>query len=148
MPEGEDTPSVERMKELLVGRTIVETTISEEKPEPYTSGPTGRLVLDDGTRLKLWGNDGGCSCGAGCYPLEKLNPVDGVITNVEIVEEPSGDGSPCKICGQKYCSHEYEEGHYTIFVVAEDKRLELAKFTGDDGSGYYGTGWWIQVEAP
>jgi len=149
MPDNhEETPSVERMKELLVGRRIVESTISDEKPDPWTSGPTGRLVLDDGTRVKLWGNEGGCACGAGDYPLEALNPIDGVITNVEIVSEPSGDGQICKKCGQKWCSHQQEDGHYTIFVVAKDERLELAKFVGDDGNGYYGTGWWLEVEAP
>ena len=37
---------------------------------------------------------------------------------------------------------------YKIFVLAQDQRFALAEFEGDDGSGYYGTGFWFKVLAP
>lgn len=142
----EQQPTVERMKELLVGKTIVEVKLVEESPYPHTQGPTGILTLSDGTTLKLWGNDGGCACDAGCYPLKELNPVSGIITNVEIEDAPDDDGALCPICNKKYCTDEEHGGYYKIFVVTTDERVTLASFVGSDGSGYYGTGWWMYVE--
>ena len=34
---------------------------------------------------------------------------------------------------------------YRIFVLAEDTRIKLLEVSGDDGNGYYGTGYWIEV---
>jgi hypothetical protein len=145
-------PSVDRLRALLFGRKIVRVEITDEAPERYESGPTGRLWLDDGTVLKTWGNDGGCACSAGCYPLTTLNTVDNAITNVEIEEHPDGDDvdSKCRTCGKDYC---WEDGHdnqgyYRIFVIAEEteERRLLASFDGSDGNGYYGTGWWLTVD--
>lgn len=140
----EETPTADRLRELLIGKSIVSATVSDENPDPYTQGPTGTLTLSDGTVLKVWGNDGGCACSAGCYPLAMLNAPDGIITNVEVDAKPSGDDK-CPECGKWYdCEH---QGFYRVFVVAKDKRLNLASFEGSDGSGYYGTGWWMRVEA-
>jgi hypothetical protein len=95
------------------------------------------LLLDDGTLLKLIGNDGGCGCDAGCYPLTELNGVDNVITRVEVDARPSGDDYPNDA-----------EGAYRIFVYADNERVNLATFTGSDGNGYYGTGFEILVRRP
>lgn len=85
------------------------------------------LRLDNGTSLTLKGNEGGCSCGAGDYELTELNGVDNIITNVELLDDPDGEGA------------------YRIFVFADNKRINLATFEGSDGNGYYGTGYSIKV---
>ena len=144
----EEQPTVDRLKELLIGKSIVEATISDEKPVSFESGPTGKLVLSDGTVLKVWGNNGCGGCGAGWYELRELNATkgettsEGIITNVEVDEAPTGDELRCKTCGKVYCDH---EGYYKMFVIVEDKRITLASFEGSDGNGWYGTGWWLRV---
>lgn len=110
--------------ELLVGRTV--TKVDEET-----------LLLDNGVSLKLRGNEGGCSCGAGDYELTELNGVDNVITAIEFVDSPDGDEHP-----------DVAEGVYRIFVFADNTRINLATFTGSDGNGYYGTGYSIEVSVP
>lgn len=146
MVEAEHMPSEERLRALLFGKRILNVEVRDEEPEPNEAGPTGYLTLDDGTVLKLWGNDGGCSCSAGDYPLTTLNAVDNAITNVVIAERRAGDDVPCRVCGKEGCyTHDEEEGYYRIFVVAEDQRHLLASFEGSDGNGYYGTGWWLKV---
>lgn len=105
--------------ELLVGRRV--TKVSDDT-----------LLLDDGTMLKLAGNDGGCSCGAGDYELTELNGVDNVITNVEFADSPDSYGTE-------------GDGTYRIFVYADNTKINLATFEGSDGNGYYGTGYSITV---
>lgn len=109
------------IKNLLVGHKI------EKVAEDH-------LRLDNGTVLRLQGNEGGCSCSAGDYFLTELNGCDNVITNVEIEADPGSD-------------YAEPEGWYRIFVFAENKQL-LAEFEGSDGNGYYGTGFSIQVRYP
>ena len=150
MPESsEETPTADRLRELLIGKSIVSATVTDENPDPYMQGPTGTLMLSDGTLLKVWGNDGGCACSAGCYPLAMLNAPDGVITNVEVDEKPDDDYTcpECKAEGKTWADECPHRGWYRVYVVAEDKRLTLASFEGSDGNGYYGTGWWMRVEA-
>ena len=116
------------LREAMFGRSVVSVQIDDDD---YS--PEGRVLLDDGTELILHGNDGGCSCGGGDYALTRLNdmPING-ITNVEIdVDEHDGYSLT-----------------YRIFVLAQDQRFELAAFEGNDGSGYYGTGFWFTVNAP
>lgn len=95
------------------------------------------LRLDDGTLLRVIPNDGGCSCGAGDYDLTALNGCPNIITKVEVVDEdrgPDADG------------YAGEDAHaYRIFVFAEDQRINLVSIEGDDGNGYYGTGYSILV---
>lgn len=109
------------IRELLVGRKV--TKVADD-----------RLELDDGTVLHLEGNDGCGGCSAGWYALTELNGVDNVITNVELEYQALG----------KY----EEDGVYRIFVFADNQKVNLATFTGGDGSGYYGTGYTIKVTLP
>ena len=143
--KSEHMPEAGRLKELLMGRKVVATRMTDEETnEGYMHGPTGYLTLDDGTELKVWGNDGGCACSAGCYPLTELNTVDNIITNVEVEERPIGDGyDPCYVCGETWCGE--HDGWYRIFVFADNEKINLASFEGSDGNGYYGTGWWLAV---
>lgn len=49
--------------------------------------------------------------------------------------------------GKKVLCDIYPDSHtYRIFVLAQDQRFELAAFDGDDGNGYYGTGFWFTVK--
>lgn len=112
------------IRELLIGKTVIKVN-------------NNHLVLSDGTILRLEGNIGGCSCSAGDYHLIELNdcPVNAIM-NVEFDQ--------VNICD------EYGDGPttYRIFVLAQDRRIKLAEFEGDDGNGYYGTGYWITVKKP
>src|SRR5688572_24022215 len=95
--------------ELLMGRTVAKVSDAE-------------LLLDDGTILRLEGNDGGCSCGAGDYELTELNGCENIITKVELVNSPDGDYEP-------------GDGTYRIFVYADNQKVNLATFEGTDGNG-------------
>lgn len=112
------------LRDLFVGKSVVKA----EMESGYS--PRGLLTLSDGTTLRVGGNEGGCICGAGDYDLTELNTVDNIITNVQVIEPPG----------------EYERGGcYQIFVFADNRPINLATFEGDDGNGYYGTGFWLEV---
>lgn len=103
------------LAELLVGRSIVET-----------EGET--LILDDGTELAVVGNEGCGGCPSGFYSVERVSTFPNAITSVSVVEsEKSG------------------ETVYSLYVYAEGVFGEVATITGDDGNGYYGTGFRIYV---
>lgn len=136
-----DHDDQEEIIDLLMGRKV--TKVDGE-----------HLLLDDGTVIKAIGHDGGCACSAGCYDLSVLNGVDNIITRVEFDYHPTGDGEgwddeptdaqQCEFGPQE----DKYEGHYRIFVFAEDQRINLMQFDGTDGNGYYGTGFEILVRRP
>lgn len=115
----------EEITELLMGQKV-------------TKVATDHVILSNGTTLKFEGNDGGCSCSAGCYDLTELNGVDNIITKVEFLNEPDDDYND----GRPY------PGKYAIFVYADNSKINLATFEGTDGNGYYGTGYHIFVRPP
>lgn len=125
----------EKINSALVGRKIVK--VSEEQHRTYEwedTINTGMLHLDDGTKLRVIPNEGCGGCSAGWYELKALNECDNVITRAEVQEkkiDPDDDWD--------------EERIYTLFVYAEDRRLPVAVVEGDDGNGYYGTGFELQV---
>ena len=133
--------NVEELREALIGRSVASVQLGGELPQVseyrYLSHiPQGKITLDDGAVLVLGGNIGGCSCGSGDYELTRLNdmPINGIM-NVEITDEVISDDP-----------YSYGQEHiYRIFVLAQDERFELAAFEGDDGNGYYGTGFWFTV---
>lgn len=128
-----DETDQSHIETLLVGRRIVQAEKGTfEYPGRWSSQAEGRLVLDDGTVVYLVGNDGGCSCGAGDYDLEKVAAVDNVITSARVECSPAGD----EVDG---------DGTYRIFVVAEAVEINVAEFVGSDGNGYYGTGFALTV---
>lgn len=133
-----DQTDEEGVRDLLVGRRVV---TAEEGSFPTNDGgwhetASGRLTLDDGRQILVIPNEGGCSCGAGDYSLTSLAKVDNIITAVRLANttEPS----------------EYDEGptKYEIFVVADAVEINLLTIDGDDGNGYYGTGYKLIVVAP
>ena len=106
-----------KIRKLLVGRKVVEVDGDQAK-------------LDNGTIVRVLPNDGGCSCGAGDYELKALNRVDNVITKVEF-EDAAGN---------------YDAHTYRIFVYADNEKINLLTVEGDDGSGWYGTGYELLVK--
>lgn len=115
-----DQDNAAEIEALLLGHTV-------------TKVDSDRLQLDDGTILILTGHDGGCGCNSGCYDLTELNGVDNIITKVELVADPAGDG------------YDADPGTYRIFVYADNVQVNLATFEGTDGNGWYGTGFSIEV---
>ena len=113
----------DRIKELLMYRKIV-------KVDKDT------LYLDNGVQLTILPNEGCGGCCSGWYDITELNECDNAITNVEF---------ECKRRGVGRWSEEYS---YKIFVYAENKKIKIVQVDGDDGNGYYGTGYEIRVKMP
>lgn len=104
------------VKELLIGHSI--KRVDEDT-----------LQLDNGIKLRFIENDG-CTCGSGAYDITELNECNNIITNVEFETEEIG---------------KYEDLSYKLFVYSENKKIKLLQCDGNDGDGYYGTGYHIDV---
>ena len=109
----------QEIKKLLIFRKIVK--VDDET-----------LYLDNGIELKVLPNEGCGGCSAGWYDIEELNGCDNAITNIEFACDCIED----------------ESYSYKIFVYAENKRIKILQVDGDDGNGYYGTGYSILVKMP
>ena len=114
------------IRNLLIGRKIARVENVSER--------CGTLVLDNGERLMVEANEGCGGCSNGWYYLKQLNDCDNVITDVEFLidDECEDDG--------------YSETSYKIFVYAENKKIKILQVDGDDGNGYYGSGYSIVVK--
>ncbi len=118
---------------LLVGRRIVAAERGHfDTPSPYYQAE-GRLTLDDGTQVLVVPNTGGCSCSAGDYELGHLATVDNVVTSVRLACETTG-------------GDEFEpDQSYRIYVIADAVEVNVMTIDGNDGNGYYGTGYELFV---
>lgn len=126
---------------LLTGRRIVAVEQGHfERPGEYTWGDaiTGKLTLDDGTVVLVAPNGGGCACSAGDYYLKSLATCDNVITSVRLACEPDP---------QQAESWEADQS-YRIYVVADAVEINAVRIDGNDGNGYYGTGYELIVVLP
>lgn len=110
----------EKLNTLFVGKKIVEVDKT-----------SGKLVLSDGTKLVLEANEGAMGCGCGDYDLTMLKRCNNAITSVAV-----------EVKTQKA---KEESKKYTLFVYTEHQKIAAAKVEGDDGTGYYGTGFHITV---
>lgn len=93
------------------------------------------LTLDDGTVLEFEGNEG-CTCGSGTYDLTKLfqrGTPNARIMSADVTTRLTDEDD------------EYSDAIYTLFVIVDDERLPLAEFKGNDGNGYYGSGFHVTV---
>ena len=106
------------VKELLLFHKVVSVQARNDQD--------AELVLDNGTVLEVYGNEGCGGCGNGWYYLTALNKCDNAITNVEVVQDEC-------------------ETVFSIFVYADDTRINLITYEGDD-NGYYGTGYYLRVK--
>lgn len=108
------------LKQLLIGHSIKKVN-------------DNILELDNGIQLEFIGNNG-CSCGSGEYDITELNECSNIITDVEFIDDDINSGN----CG--------DEHSYKIFVYSENKKIKLLQCDGDDGNGYYGTGYHVHVK--
>ena len=115
-----DCSDKEEITKLLFGRKV--EVISETE-----------LQLDNGLILEIVGNIGCGGCSSGNYELQELNGCDNAITNVEFVCDDN-------------TNDKYDGTSYKIFVLVADKRIKLLQVDGDDGNGWYGTGYSIIVK--
>jgi hypothetical protein len=125
------------MRELLVGRRIVAAERGEFATGKWNDDDaSGRLTLDDGTVILVVPNEGCGGCTAGLYALEHLATVDNAITDVRLAAEGKLD--------------EYGEGplSYRIYVMADAVEINAVQVDGDDGNGYYGTGYELFISRP
>lgn len=88
------------------------------------------ITLDDGTELHIQGNAGCGGCSSGWYWLEqvyKQGSRRARIMSAYVAYDEDDDEAPSV---------------YTIFVMVDGNptQLPLATIRGDDGNGYYGTG--------
>lgn len=93
------------------------------------------LTLDNGLMLEFEGNEG-CTCGSGTYDLTKLfqrGTPTARIMSADVTTRLTDEDD------------EYSDVIYTLFVIVDDERLPLAEFEGNDGNGYYGSGFQITV---
>lgn len=134
-----DEDDKDKIRALLLGRRV--TAVMPPAGGEREGADAGHLLLDDGTVLKLFGNDGGCACSAGCYSLTHLEGVDNAITAVEFEDLPDDSYRD----GDDFSD---SKGVYRIFVFADNQQVNLAEFEGSDGDGFYGTGYHILVRYP
>ena len=116
VPDDED--AIDRLKKLLIGHTLKK--IDDDK-----------LITDNGYILEFEGNDGCGGCCSGNYYIEKLDGCNNLITNVELKET---------------CLDNDTEYRYEIFVYTENDKIQILQCDGNDGNGWYGSGYWIYIK--
>ena len=123
-----DGENLEDLKELLIGRKIVEVDDDDEA-----------LILDNGVRLYPVGNEGCGGCLAGNWWISHLAPYDHAITGVKIAEEDFTEDYSAD------CDHIVR-----VFVWAESevKATEIITAKGYEDNGFYGQGYEIYVVNP
>jgi hypothetical protein len=130
---------VEEITALLTGRRIVavEQGTFERPDQEWGDQPTGKLTLDDSTVLLVVPNEGGCACSAGDYYLKSLATCDNVITSVRLAVEADNDEQWSE-----------PDQSYRIYVLADAVEINAVRIDGNDGNGYYGTGYELIVVLP
>ena len=112
-------------KEFIESQLLYHKVISVETKNDQVA----ELTLDNGVVLETYGNEGCGGCGNGWYYLTELNTCNNAITRVELVET----------------INEIGDDVFSIFVYAEDNRINLLSYEGGD-NGYYGVGYEIKVK--
>lgn len=105
------------IKNILLGHSITKVNKST-------------LRLDNGIELQFIGNSGCGGCVSGNYYIKELNDCKNIITDVSF---------------KKYCIDDTEYS-YKLFVYAENEKIKLLQCDGDDGNGYYGSGYEIYIK--
>lgn len=105
---------------IFVGRSIV-----------AADKDLGILTLDNGVLVKVVPNTGGC-CSAGDYFLTNIKKFENVITSakVKVSENSKTHKTTYKLA---------------VYGVGVKNHETVATITGDDGNGYYGTGFELYV---
>lgn len=121
----------DEIRRVLVGRRIISADTVDN-----AEGDRGYLTLDDGVVLEVVGNEGCGGCTNGWYYVSHVATCDNIITNVVFDYEPRNE---------RYTEDAYT---YLVFVIAGDEKINVAQVDGDDGNGYYGSGYYINVKLP
>lgn len=102
-----------------------------------TSINDGIITLDDGTELYIHGNDGCGSCESGWYWLENVYKQGSRRARIMSAYVAYGEDD------------EDAPSVYTLFVMVDENptQLPLATVRGDNGNGYYGTGFTLTATA-
>lgn len=118
------------IRKALIGRSIVNAVQLDDFKAVVT--------LDDGTRIELEGNEGGCCCRSGDWAITRLFKA--------------GDAPATRIMNAHLDNQIKEDeemgclaGPIAIFVMMEGGEYPLVEFDGMDGSGCYGDGFWCHV---
>lgn len=124
-------PDLDDWEALLVGRRIVATEIKGFEEESCAI-----VTLDNGKRFRVKGNDGCGGCSSGWYWVTHLQGVDNIITSVSLETEPVSTGT---------MGWGEEAWIYRVFVITNGLSTEFLRVEGDDGNGYYGTGYYLEL---
>lgn len=84
------------------------------------------MTLNDGRVLNIEANEGCGGCESGRYELESLATFENIITNVDVIES-----------GRK--------NRISLFVYSNGIGKSVIDCVGDEGFGYYGSGFTIKV---
>lgn len=117
---------------LLMGRRIVSAEVFKDSislPGHY-GGFDGKLVLDNGKVVYVRANTGCGGCSSGWFELKALAATENIITRVDLEEEDTDNWGGMS---------------YKIFVLAGHERINALIVDGDDGNGWYGTGYELVV---
>lgn len=131
------TNEEDKIRNVLMGKRIVGAEIGDFTAEAggdRWNPVTGKLTLNDGTVIYIAPNQGGCACSAGDYFLTSLATVDNIITDVKAVAEEEDKDN-----------WDYGSTSYRIYVIADNVQINAVQIDGDDGNGYYGTGYELFV---
>jgi hypothetical protein len=127
--------SEREIRELLLGRKIIAAEQGTFKfGDGWDKSADGKLTLDNGAVVFVVPNEGCGGCSAGWYEIEHLTTVENAITSVRLTEEVESDEF-------------YEpDRSYRIYVIADNKEINVVQIDGNDGNGYYGTGYELIVQ--
>lgn len=137
-PQDAPSPDTPDTLGLLIGRYITNIELGTYATREWLEDcekSQALLTLDDGTQLVATGRSGGCSCGQGDFEFTKAfyqGSPTARITNamVEMDGEPVYDGA-------------ISATSFKVFVIVDDEKLPLLEFSGNEGEGYYGRGFWL-----
>lgn len=111
--------------DLLVGHRIVKA-----ERDDYDS-TDGVFTLDNGTKIRISGNEGCGGCGNGWYYVTHIAEVDNLIMAVRCDVESTGEI--------------YEDSKtYRMFVMTANAEIEALTVDGYD-NGYYGEGYTFTI---
>lgn len=124
-----DYDNIDALRAIMVGRSIVSTEVIQPARGVYS---LVSFTLDNGIVVEAQETDGCGGCENGVWIVEntEATPLNQVITNLELTEDPADDGS--------------SNTSIRLFIYADGIKTEAVTSTGTD-NGYYGWGYRVVV---